>query len=283
MKSQPLDDNYIWDTFDTSDDLDDFNPEDLIEEDDILKLIDDESEKQTKKLLEQEKTFHRNNLQKSQKRIYLFAGLIVILLVALIFMPLIKVNTIHYNPTYFISKDIVVENNIVQEQEKISIWDMFYMEARLRKKTGLSLDAHFNWKTGELSININEKIPLAKNNNITYYRNGSKIETSEDFPYLAPLLINFTDDLVNPVVEQLSQLDYNIIKEINSISLQPSEQEPNLLVLTMNDGNYVFIHIDQIAKKMPYYLQLTDIVKNVHGDGKTGIFHLNYGDYYEPI
>lgn len=283
MKSQPLDDNYIWDTFDTSDNLDDFNPEDLIEEDDILKLIDDESEKQTKKLLEQEKTFHRNNLQKSQKRIYLFAGLIVILLVALIFMPLIKVNTIHYNPTYFISKDIVVENNIVQEQEKISIWDMFYMEARLRKKTGLSLDAHFNWKTGELSININEKIPLAKNNNITYYRNGSKIETSEDFPYLAPLLINFTDDLVNPVVEQLSQLDYNIIKEINSISLQPSEQEPNLLVLTMNDGNYVFIHIDQIAKKMPYYLQLTDIVKNVHGDGKTGIFHLNYGDYYEPI
>jgi cell division septal protein FtsQ len=52
--------------------------------------------------------------------------------------------------------------------------------------------------------------------------------------------------------------------------------------MEMKDGNFVQINISQISDKMPYYLQMQEIIE-VKKDGKDGVIYLDIGDYYEPI
>lgn len=274
-------DNFIWDTLDLEEDELDANS--LLEEDDFAKLLDEDYDQSDEAIKELEKEFRKNNFQRNRRRIRLTVMAIIVLVIGSIFVPLIKVNQISYNQTYFIDPTTITKANIISEGQRVSIWDLIQMEFKLRSATGLDLNANFDWQHGNLAIKVNEEIPLAKYNDEVYYKVDNKIRKSRDFKYQAPMLIGFDQAQADSIISQLSTLDYGVLKEIGSINLQASNEEPNLVVMSMNDGSYVFIHIDQISEKMPYYLQLASIVKEVKGPNSKGIYHLNYGDYYEQI
>ena len=80
------------------------------------------------------------------------------------------------------------------------------------------------------------------------------------------------------IIELIGSLKYEIIKEMVLIH---NTGENDLLFIEMKDGNYVKIYMSQFEQKMPYYLQIKQIIKSQSKKSK-GILHLDRGDYYEP-
>lgn len=284
MRANNFDDEqFIWDTIELDDDISDegLDEGDLLGED--LLNPDDIDDQDTKDTKEQVYKFKKSNFKKFRGRVKFLVGGIVILLIVSLFIPFIPVNTVVYNETNFTDVNSVKSQNKIADNSRVSFFDLIKCEFELKQKTKENLNVDYNWKDHNLNVTINEEIPVARLDKTTYYRIKDKIYTSNDFPREAPNLIGINKDQVNSIVEQLAYLDYNIIKEINDITLQASNEEPNLVVMTMKDGNYVFINIDQISTKMPYYNQAVSVVTSMNGEQSRGIFHFDYGDYYEPF
>lgn len=274
---------FVWDTIELDDDISDegLDEGDLLG-DDILdpNEIDDQEIKDNK---EQEIKFKKSNFKKFRGRVKLFVAGIIVLLIVSLFIPFVPVNTVVYSETNFTDINSIKAQNKIGDNSHVSFIDLIKCEFELKRKTKQNLNVDYNWKDHNLNVTINEEIPVARVEDTTYYRIKDKVYSSTDFPREAPNLIGFSKDQINSIVEQLAYLDYNIIKEINDITLQASNEEPNLVVMTMKDGNYVFVNIDQIGENMPYYNQAVSVVASMNGEQSRGIFHFDYGDYYEPF
>lgn len=270
---------YIWDTIDLDDDFDESS---LIDED-YAPLIDEDFYQDEDDVRESEKEFERHNFSKFRKRVRLFSIITIACLVGLVFVPLINIKTVSFNETNFVNPQTILDTNLVYENQKLSFFELMKVEYDLKKQTGLSLKTDYDWKNKDFKITINEKIPLIKYGEYTYYRYQNKIDKAVDFPNQVGELVGFEQEQAMQTIEQLGYLNYNILKEISSIEFQGSNEQPNRILLCMNDGNYIFINIEQISDKLPYYNQMTNAVNAMMGPESKGIFHLDYGDYYEAI
>lgn len=270
---------YIWDTIDLDDDFDESS---LIDED-YAPLIDEDFYQDEDDVRESENEFERHNFSKFRKRVRLFSIITIACLVGLVFVPLINIKTVSFNETNFVNPQTILDTNLVHENQKLSFFELMKVEYDLKKQTGLSLKTDYDWKNKDFKITINEKIPLIKYGEYTYYRYQNKIDKAVDFPNQVGELVGFEQEQAMQTIEQLGYLNYNILKEISSIEFQGSNEQPNRILLCMNDGNYIFINIEQISDKLPYYNQMTNAVNAMMGPESKGIFHLDYGDYYEAI
>ncbi len=129
--------------------------------------------------------------------------------------------------------------------------------------------------TQEIEIEIEENIP------ILYYQydetylltNGSSIP---DKKYNLPVLINQTPDLIlKKLLKKLSSLNKDVLDRISEIKYSPSNVDEELFLLTMNDGNYVYINFNSFSKLNDYI----EFLKSFNN--KKGILHLDSGDYLE--
>lgn len=273
------DETYIWDTIDLDDDFDESS---LIDED-YAPLIDEDVYQTQEEVDESVAEFKKNNFSKFRKRVRLIVVLVIAALVGLMFVPIINIKTISFNETNFVNPQTVLDTNLVHENQKLSFFELMKLEIDLKKNTGLSLNTKYDWKSKDFRITINEKIPLIKYGEDTYYRDKDVIDKATDFPHQVGELVGFNQEQAMQTIEQLGYLNYNILKEISSIEYQGSNEQPNRVLFCMNDGNYIFINIEQISDKLPYYNQMINAVNAMMGPDSKGIFHLDYGDYYEAI
>ncbi len=82
-----------------------------------------------------------------------------------------------------------------------------------------------------------------------------------------PIIINF--------INYFSKIDTNILTKISEIEYVPNEVDKQRFLLTMNDGNYVYITLTKITK-INKYNSIKDQL-----EGKLGIIYLDSGDYVE--
>lgn len=123
-------------------------------------------------------------------------------------------------------------------------------------------------------INIKENLPLF------YYLPAEKTiladktEVSDNFP--VPTVINYVpDNIYSDFLNSISSIDYDIVKRISEIKYDPNEVDDGRFLLTMNDGNYVYLTLNKFDK-IDNYL---DIIKEF--DNKKGILYLDSGEYFE--
>ena len=123
-------------------------------------------------------------------------------------------------------------------------------------------------------INIKENLPLF------YYLPAEKTiladktEVSDNFP--VPTVINYVpDNIYSDFLNSISSIDYDIVKRISEIKYDPNEVDEGRFLLTMNDGNYVYLTLNKFDK-IDNYL---DIIKEF--DNKKGILYLDSGEYFE--
>lgn len=144
--------------------------------------------------------------------------------------------------------------------------------------------ADITYKLREMTtyVNITEYKPLAKDseNNIYFFEHNEVVKKSNIDLY-APVITGFDQDKLESLLESLGHIDYNIISQIDTIEYIGTEEDPNLLKMGMVGNNTLYIDIEQIKSKMPYYGQIKQIIDE-KADGKPGVIHLDIGDYYEP-
>ena len=71
------------------------------------------------------------------------------------------------------------------------------------------------------------------------------------------------------------KIDSNVISLINEIEYDKTAYDSERFLLTMNDGNTVYINISRLHLLNKYI----DIVKKL--DNKKGILYLDSGNYFE--
>ena len=77
--------------------------------------------------------------------------------------------------------------------------------------------------------------------------------------------------------KKLSDVNDEILIRINEIKYIPNEVDDNLFILSMSDGNYIYINNNTLSKLNDYLSMLKTF------NNKKGILHLDSGDYFEIV
>ncbi|WOO86622.1 hypothetical protein RZE82_05775 [Mollicutes bacterium LVI A0039] len=145
-----------------------------------------------------------------------------------------------------------------------------------------TVDMTYDMKNMTVNLVIDEYNPLAKDvENKVYFYENDEVIVRDNLNIYAPILVGFDQNNLEKVLASMQSLDYSIIVQIDTIAYAGTEENPELLKLGMVDGNTVYINMEQIHKKMPYYNQINQIIDD-KATSKPGIIHLDLGDYYEP-
>ena len=187
-------------------------------------------------------------------------------------------------------KNIFVKgNNILSDQEVIDIAKINnypsyfkYTSAEIEKsllKNNYIKSARVKKKNlKEIYIEIEENIILFynKTSKKTVLLNGKEINKK----LKGPILINYVPDKVyKKLIKSMSDIDTSIINRISEIKYNPSNVDNERFLLTMNDGNYVYITLNKI-ERINNYVEISLEIINKYGN-KKGVLHLDIGRYFE--
>ncbi len=128
----------------------------------------------------------------------------------------------------------------------------------------------------EVNITVEENLPLFYYvpNQKTVLENGE--ETDSNFS--VPTLVNYVPNKIyEDFVADMAETDYEVVKRISEIKYYPNAVDEERFLLTMNDGNYVYLTLSRFDKINQY----VDIIKEFNN--KKGILYLDSGEYFQVI
>lgn len=157
-------------------------------------------------------------------------------------------------PSFLLTTSKEIENNILKNS--------YIKEVSVTKKIG-----------SKVYIEIEEYRTLCLYNNEIILESGNKVENT--YNLILPVLLNDVSSIYNDFINYFSKIDDDILTKISEIEYAPNEVDNQRFLLTMNDGNYVYITLTKITK-LNKYNSIKDQL-----EGKLGIIYLDSGDYVE--
>lgn len=149
----------------------------------------------------------------------------------------------------------IVESNL----EK----DPYIKKATVRKKSLTKL---------EIKIKENRPLFYYVPNKKTVLSNGKEVSDN----YSVPTLINYVPSKIySKFIKKIEGIDYNIVKRISEIKYDSNEVDEERFLLTMNDGNYVYLTLSKFDK-INHYLEIIKEFNN-----KKGVLYLDSGEYFK--
>lgn len=125
-------------------------------------------------------------------------------------------------------------------------------------------------------IEINENRPLLyyQPAHKTVLEDGTMIEETFNVPFL----INQVPDTVyQELIEDMAGVPLSVLDKMSEIQYVPTDVDPELFLISMNDGIYVYVTLSKFER-------LYDYIEYAEGfENKKGILHLDSGDYLEII
>lgn len=220
--------------------------------------------------------------KKRRKRLKIKSVLIFLLFILMIIgfffaLSLIKVRTYYvYDNNYLDDNEILNILKLNKETSFVTINTP--MEKSLAKKSKLIKDVKIK-RTLDFEIKV-----YIKEYNIMFYDSTKKktiLENKEEVDYIdnnAPVLINEISDkkIYNKLISKMNKINKNTLSMISEITYSPNGIDKERFLLSMNDGNYVYVTLTKLSK-INDYKSIIDSVEN-----KKGILYLDYGNYFVP-
>ena len=219
---------------------------------------------------------------KTKKRKIRYDRIIIFLIILIIIFSFFS-----YFFNLKITNIYILNNNILSDQEIIEFAELsdypstfqnlsFQIENRIKNNIYVKdVNVTKKWFT-QVYIDITENRPLF------YYEYNKKAILSDkrettDF-HAVPTVINYiTDSYYDKFIEEMNKLDESILSRISEIKFYPNEVDDNRFLLTMSDGNYVYVNISTFNKLNKYITILESLPK------ENGILYLDYGNNFEII
>ncbi len=208
---------------------------------------------------------------------------IIIFLIIIIFI----VSCFAYLFNLKISNIYILNNNFLTDQQIIEIAGIsdypstmqnmsFKIKQKLEDNIYIKSVKVYKKNLTEVYIEVEENRPLF------YYEYNKKTilldgkETNDTF--IVPTVINYiTDSYYDDFINEMGKLDISILSRISEIQFYPNEVDDNRFLLTMNDGNFVYVNISTFDK-LNKYITILESLPN-----KNGILYLDYGNNFEII
>lgn len=220
--------------------------------------------------------------RKKRKRLKIKSVIIFIFL-------LIAIASICYSLTLVKTRGYYVKNNIYLTDEQVLkelkldnnssfLLTNTFVEKNIIRKSNLIKDVKLR-RTLDLEINIDVQeykiLFFDSKANKTVIENGTKINYDDSD---IPILINEIDneDIYNSFVKKMNKVNNETLDMISEISYSPNGIDKERFLLSMNDGNYVYVTLTKLSKINEY----KSIIRSV--ESKKGILYLDYGNYFVP-
>lgn len=204
--------------------------------------------------------------------------LILLLLLILLYFGINYILHIKIKNIYIINNNIVPDKDIINSA-KLEEYPSFLLTTSREIKNNILKNDYIKEvsvtkKIGsKVYIDIEEYRTLCLYNNEIILESGNKVENIYDLNL--PILLNDVGSVYKDFINYFSKIDTNILTKISEIEYVPNEVDKQRFLLTMNDGNYVYITLTKI-NKINKYNSIKDQL-----EGKLGIIYLDSGDYVE--
>ncbi len=139
------------------------------------------------------------------------------------------------------------------------------------------------------SVKINKtllgkfKVEVKEKQILFYNINTKKSITSNDeeinfYDKNSPVLVNNINDknVYNSFLKKMKKVDKSILDNISEIKYDPNAIDKERFLISMNDGNYIYLTISKFTK-INDYLKISKTLES-----KNGILYLDYGNYFVP-
>ena len=225
----------------------------------------------------QKKTLKRKKLRIKYKNLLLILLGLIFLIVGIYFLTCIKI------------KNIIVKGNVfLSDQEIIDMAGIKNYPSTL-KNSSLKIEKKLKKEIYIEKVNVSKKgflttivITVDENRPIFYYQPIGKVVledgTSTDDKYNVPIVINqIPDSVYDKFLKKMANTPIDVLNKMSEIKYTPTDVDAELFLISMNDGNYVYVNIFKF-ERIYNYLQYAQGFNN-----KKGILHLDSGDYLEVI
>lgn len=250
------------------------------------------SEKERKKLEKLQKKAEKDAAKVHISRVHIYRALPVLLGSGLIFLlsvyfltPLATMKTIKFSGNQMVSQEELLKSSKIDEKD-YTLTTFINGGNHIRNMKASSpwinnLEMAYQFPI-TFQVKVKEYGVLAYlHEGGQYYpilTNGQVISdpTAVDSLPETHISIEFSDKkLIKEFALQIEKVPVSVKKNIKTVQLTPSKVTPDLVTLTMHDGNKILVPISHIAKKLPYYKgiqsQLEEGVPSVV-DMEAGIF-----------
>lgn len=222
----------------------------------------------------------QKNVKKKKVRKIRYGRIILCVILPICFLFVL------FNFIKFPIKNIYISgNSILSDQEIIelagisdypSMFDVsiYKIEKKLETNKYISKASVKKKKLKEVYIKIEENIPI-----LYYAYSGETMfndKNSYSGVYSNTTLLNYTPvEKFNDLIEGMILLSGDIRSRISEIQYAPNDVDDARFLLTMNDGNYVYITLTKIELLDSYINIVKEFVD------KKGILYLDSGEYFE--
>lgn len=209
------------------------------------------------------------------KKVLLLFIVLVIILLLFKLLSIFKITNIYVKGNNLMSDHEVINQTTLKNYPSIisiivndPLKDLKKQE--LIKKTKIKLNF------SKVTIEVIENRPLFFNSqkNVTILENG--LETTNH--YQVPTLVNYVPDTIyDDYVKKMGLITSEILGRISEIKYAPDTVDESRFLLTMSDGNYVYLTLTRFDKINSY----VNVIKEF--PGKKGILYLNAGNSFEVL
>jgi cell division septal protein FtsQ len=131
---------------------------------------------------------------------------------------------------------------------------------------------------GKIHIYVTERKKLFYSNHDNKIILENKTKVDSESIYGLPVLVNYVPDTIyDYFVEKMNLVSEGVNIKISEIRYQPNEVDKERFLLTLTDGNYVYLTL-YTFEKINEYNKILPTLEN-----KRGILYLDSGNYFEII
>ena len=199
--------------------------------------------------------------KKGKRKISILKVMIVFLLIYLLGTSIYKVTTVRIKNIYVIGNSYLSDKYIIEKASLDTYPPFFLTTSNKIKKRPFSVYLY-----------IEENTPLFYSS--TLNKTVLKDKTNIDDVLDVPLLKNYIpDNIYDDFIDKMSNT--TVINRIAEIEYKPNDVDSKRFYLLMNDGNSVYLTLDDFFKINNY----VDALKTLNG--KKGILYWDSGNYFE--
>lgn len=215
------------------------------------------------------------------KKKFNFKKFLIVLLVLYLFGFLIykivvsPVRNIFIENNKYLTDQEVIDSSSLRNYPSFLLTSKYTIKKKLLKNELIKNVKITKKPFGVITINVEENTPLFyyDKRGKTVLEDGKLINKNN---FQMPVLINtVSDDMFNKLVEKYDVIDENIRLMISEIEYYPNDIDKERFILTMNDGNYVYITLYK-TYLVNDYIKILSTLEN-----KKGILYLDSGNYFE--
>ena len=193
---------------------------------------------------------------------------------AIMYILNVRVKNIYIVGNKYVKDQEIIELAGISDYRKMIEINSLTIKSRLAEENIIS-KVNVEKKNTSLILTIEEAKPLYYDNSerATILENGKKINKK----YNVPIVVNYIPDtILEKFRAALAKVDDDNLPKISEIRYDPNIDDERFL-LTMTDGNYVYINI----KKFELINNYLTIISNFKD--KKGILYLDSGSHFEVL